>query len=157
MNCDTKRRSIRLLPGTIGLIALMMSPVAMASGVKHHHGHGQAHLLRASCRHCHFQAAYGGHEARSLNSRHMMVQRVHVRMASWGPEPSYGEREAQRRDEVERARYAALAERRGRLLASYEREAPITAKLNLDQLRLGRERDAEIAQWASQYGTAKGG
>ena len=33
-----------------------------------------------------------------------------------------------------------------------EREATVTAELNLDQLRRGRERDAEIARWQEENG-----
>src|SRR5262249_30217746 len=134
---------------------------AVASVQGHHPGHSRAHFTQASCSHCHSHFASGRRDGQLhplRHSGHMMSKRVYVRMASWGPERSYEAREAQRREQAERARYAAIVAHRDQLRASNEKEAPVTAQLNLDQLRHGRDSDAAIAQWESQYGpAAKGG
>ena len=82
---------------------------------------------------------------------------AHVRSeGAWRHEMVYGERSFSRAHVVRtsamrREHLATLESRRERLFAD-ERERAITAELNLVQLRGGRARAAEIAEWQLRHG-----
>src|SRR5207302_6129667 len=70
----------------------------------------------------------------------------HERDEAWQHERDYG-----RHREKPRYSYVAVEARRERMIAD-EREEAITARLNMAELRKGRERDAAIARWEEEYG-----
>src|SRR5262249_12029198 len=78
--------------------------------------------------------------------------------SAWRHERVYGERishraRMSRASDLRHARHTTLEMRNEDLYAD-ERERPITAELNLVQLRVGRERAAEIAQRQLRHGAA---
>ena len=153
MTCEVKSRPIGLLGGTIVAIALLISPVASAAGSKHSH-HGASHAVHFGCRHCHHQFASESNRTGLRSQRHVhrtfaMTDRAQT-AGAWRRERVYGQHHWQNAGAVQ-ARYQpykATIETRRESLAENEHEGGATARLNLDQLRRGRERDAEIAQWA---------
>ena len=192
MTYEVKSRPMGLLGGTIVAIALLLSPVASATGPKHSH-HGASHAVHFACHHCHHQFASEGNRTRLRSQRHghrvfAMADRGQ-QAGAWRRERVYGQNRSYRagtvqaryqpyKATIETRREGSLAENeheggvtarlnRDQLLKGRERdaeiaqwaehEAPVTAQLNLDQLRKGRERDAEIGRWQSQYGTTPKG
>jgi hypothetical protein len=154
MTYEVKSRPMGLLGGTIVAIALLLSPVASATGSKHSH-HGASHAVHFACRHCHHQFASEGSRTSLRSQRHghrvfAMANRGQT-AGAWRRERVYGQHHWHNAGTVQ-ARYqpynAAIQTRREESRAENEHDGGVTARLNLDQLRKGRERDAEIAQWA---------
>lgn len=153
MTYEVKSRPRGLLGGTIVAIALLLSPAASATGAKHSH-HGASHAVHSACRHCHHQFASEGNRTNLRSQRHghrvfAMADRGRT-AGAWRRERVYGQHHWQSAGTVQ-ARYQpykATIETRRESLAENEHDGGVTARLNLDQLRRGRERDAEIAQWA---------
>jgi len=151
MTCEVKSRPIGLLGGTIVAIALLISPVASATGLKNgDHGTNQA----VACRHCHHRFASERSRSGLRSQRHVhrifaMTDRGQA-VGPWRRERVYGQHHWQSAAAVQ-ARYqpykAAIETRREQSREDNKHEGSVTARLNLDQLRRGRERDAEIAQW----------
>lgn len=187
MTCEVSSRPMGLLGGTIVAIALLVSPVASATVLKHSH-HGSRHAVHFVSRPSHHQVAKERARIAMRTQRHLhrtfaMADRGQS-TGAWRHERVYGQHHWRsagtvqaryqpykptietRREESHEGPVTARLNldqlRRGRerdaeIAQWAEHEAPVTAQLNLDQLRKGRERDAEIAQWQSQYGTmAKG-
>ena len=146
----------RLVHGAVFAAAILVAPTAFAQDSGNSRsGSDASHSYRA---HRHYVASRYSHDRQhaSLHARH------HARhyLASYRNEGPFRDtvyRSHEHRAEVIRANYEARQRfdaRREELEAADEHERPITANLNLAQLRKGRERDAEFAQWRSQYGTA---
>ena len=147
MICYAASRPSGLLMGTIVAIAMLLAPAASAHIVHHHHT-----AVHASTRH----NPAGVHRHSAMRTSHRVHRMIAMgspgRASPWRHERIYGQQQSERG--MMQARYEPFTAYRKRLVAEDEREAPITARLNLEQLQIGRERDAEIAQWQSQYGSA---
>jgi hypothetical protein len=145
---------VRLFQGTIFAAAVMVAPSAIAHGS--HYGHGARQVAP------HHQHRFAGHHRHyaSLTLRHRSYRvaatgsEASVMAARYEPAPGEAHPERAR---LYRADYDALEERRLRVMSD-ERERPVTVQLNLAQLRIGRERDEEIARWKQEYagGAASG-
>jgi hypothetical protein len=149
MICYGKSRPAGLLTGTLIAMALLFTPAASAHTA--HHRHATAHALL----HRHHDVAVRHRVSMQTSHRIHRVMAMETREGSspWRHERIYGRRQSSEKGMMQ-ARYEGFrAYRRQQLFAESEREAPITARLNLEQVQIGRERDAEIAQWQSQYGS----
>ena len=156
-----KKIIARLLQGTVFTAAILFAPSALALDYNrdiHAGGDRRAYAdtYRSRNHHTRRVASYW-HDATTPHRGHRYM------MAAYRPESAsraapYEEDRYRRATmmwasyEHERS-YAALAAKREELEAADERERPITAELNLVQLRAGRDRAAEIAHRQLRYGS----
>lgn len=154
----TDKAIARLIPGVVFASAIFFAPGAFAHDYSSDAGYRHQSASEES-----YRPRHRHHIGHAVHRHHMFAgaHRHHRLYAT----PEYGFRQEAMMGEgrnaharmtrahyMSHASYAALEARREQLAAADERERPVTAELNLVQLRKGRDRAAEIAQWQLRYG-----
>lgn len=147
-----------LIQGSVFAAAILLAPSAFAHGYGDaSYGYSNNQELGVSYRmhHRHHHLLKHAAKSRSHEPRYMAAAYRHedaLHEATYG-ESRYHRARMMRASDTGHASHAALEARREELEAADERERPVTAELNLVQLRNGRERAAEMAEWQLRYGS----
>ena len=149
---------VRLLQGTVFAGAILFAPSAFAHGygdASYGYSNSQERGATYQLHHRHHHLLKHPAKTRSHQPRYVAAAYRHevaLREATYS-ESRYQRARKMRASYMGHAGYAALEARREDLEVADERERPVTAELNLVQLRQGRERAAEIAAWQLRYGS----
>jgi len=154
----TNKAIARLIPGAVFASAIFFAPCAFAhdstgndTGYRHQSAYDDSYPRHR------YQAGNAIHRHHGARRHHHRLYASHdhgFQHEAMMGEGRYHRARMMRANYMGHASYAALEARREHLAAADERERPVTAELNLIQLRHGRERAAEIARWQLQYGAA---